>query len=566
MSIYGSRRIVCAAALIILTAACHRESAILPDRLLLLPLENLTGDAGLDWQTTVSSAVLDYDLSAAPNLTVIRGDSVGSIPEANASSVLQGYLSKDRDKLSIHATLGSSPGSHTERVIAVEVPPGEGIALALDRIAKQIRPEARAFCTRDQAALQTYGNALRSPDLKIRAGLFETAATQDPNFSAASIALATTLLETGQGQRAAQVAGFGAKNAKDPIDRAQLQYLFSMGTGDLNARERALDSLVSLLPANSRAVLQLAQTQTAERRYRDAIATYERLAKLEPRNLDAYNQTAYLQAYLHDLNSARASIGRYRELAGPADFNPSDSLGEVNFLTGQFGAAEEAFLDAYAKNPSAGRELLKAAEARLLTGDIARADQLFSRYLGTAIKNLAALQQAQWEFISGRGKQAFDRLQTARAAFQGDEAALATAQLAVWTLQGGDRSNASKLSAEATAQAVSPQIRNLAALCAYLSSSAPGATPLPLFNGMALMLANRYAEAIPIFENIMRQTPPAQDGEVRTWLAWCYWKSGNPAAAKPLVDLYPLIFPAADSIFASLTYPGFTEVRAAVLH
>ena len=546
--------------------ACRPESASPPDRLLLLPLENLTGDAGLDWQAPVSTAVLDYDLSAAPNLTVLRGESVGSIAGASANRVLQGYISRDRDKLSVHATLESSPGARTLKVIAIEGPLREGVTPLLDRAAKHIRQEARRFCTRDQAALHTYADGLGASDPSIRTGLLQTATTQDPKFSAAYIALANTLLEINKSAQAAEAAGAGVQTATDPIDRAQLQYLASLGGGDLAARERALRSLVSLLPTNTGALSQLAQLLTLERKYREAIASYDGLSKLDPRNPDPYNQIGYLYAYLRDLNGARASIRRYRELVGPADPNPSDSLGEVNFLVGEFRASAEAFLDAYSKNPSTSRELFKAAQTRLLAGDAGTADRLFQQFLGTVNKNLAELQRAQWDFMSGRPKQGIDRIQASRSGLTGDDAALATAQLAIWILQTGDRNQAAKLAAEASARSVSRPMKNLAALCSFLTSPTPGATPLPLFNGLALMLGGHYSQAIPLLKKILSETPPGQDGEVRTWLAWCYWKAGEPASAKPLVDLYPLFFPGPDSIFASLTYPRFMEVRAAVTH
>ena len=92
-----------------------------------------------------------------------------------------------------------------------------------------------------------------------------------------------------------------------------------------------------------------------------------------------------MDGYAHDVAGARAAFEKYQSLVGAADVNPIDSMGEIYFNNGDFASAEKSFLEAQQKNPAAfagGRELLKAAEARLMTGDLSGADGLFERIHG----------------------------------------------------------------------------------------------------------------------------------------------------------------------------------------
>ena len=110
-----------------------------------------------------------------------------------------------------------------------------------------------------------------------------------------------------------------------------------------------------------------------------------------------------------------------------------------------------------------------------------------------------------------------------------------------------------------------PGLRNMAAVCLYLAQPSQANPPNPLLEGMALVLQRHYASAIPILEQVYRETPPANDGDIRALLAWTYLEARQDAAARPLVDLYPLIFPTPDSLFAGFTFPKFLRARAEVL-
>ena len=114
------------------------------------------------------------------------------------------------------------------------------------------------------------------------------------------------------------------------------------------------------------------------------------------------------------MESAQKSFERYgRDPAHKA--NALDSQGEASFLNGRFAEAEKYFLEAHAKSSAmlGGGDLLKAAYARWLQGDLAGADQLFSRYLTFRNQQkdpLTVWRQAVWEYSTGRQAAAIARL------------------------------------------------------------------------------------------------------------------------------------------------------------
>ena len=109
-----------------------------------------------------------------------------------------------------------------------------------------------------------------------------------------------------------------------------------------------------------------------------------------------------------------------------------DSEGEVSYMRGDFKSAAEYFEKAAARNPA---EFVKAAEARLMTGDLQGADALLAKHLGSAANG--QFQLAQWEFLTGRGKVGMDRMEKLAQGSNGDLQALALSQLSIWKLETG---------------------------------------------------------------------------------------------------------------------------------
>ena len=113
----------------------------------------------------------------------------------------------------------------------------------------------------------------------------------------------------------------------------------------------------------------------------------------------------YAAAYSGDLPTAIRVLRGYEQLR-PNEPNPLDSLGDVHFALGHFGEAEQFYLAAHAKAPAFlnGGEVLKAAQARLMTGDVPGATALFNRYLAArqaAHDPNAPYQAAAWSWQTG---------------------------------------------------------------------------------------------------------------------------------------------------------------------
>ncbi len=152
-----------------------------------------------------------------------------------------------------------------------------------------------------------------------------------------------------------------------------------------------------------------------QRRFQEATQNYEAAIRLDPDQADLWNQLGYAYAFAQDPPNARRALERYAKLLGSANANALDSLGEVNFFAGDFSSAEKYFLEAQEKNPRGGaKNCVKAAQARVMAGDLAGADVLFQKYLGLAQpaqRKSAGFEQAQWEFLTGRRKEGMARLE-----------------------------------------------------------------------------------------------------------------------------------------------------------
>src|SRR5439155_2479983 len=150
--------------------------------------------------------------------------------------------------------------------------------------------------------------------------------------------------------------------------------------------------------------------------YRLAMDALQNASELEPDNHRALNLLGYAAAYAGELETGMAALRRYRALR-PNDANPLDSMGDINMAVGRLTEAESFYLQAQKKDGNAlgGGDLLKAAVARLLSGDVTGADGLAKQYLDarTAAKDPAvAYRQAEWTWISGRRRAAYRQLET----------------------------------------------------------------------------------------------------------------------------------------------------------
>jgi tetratricopeptide (TPR) repeat protein len=292
-----------------------------------------------------------------------------------------------------------------------------------------------------------------------------------------------------------------------PIDRAQLDLLRATLRHDETAREQALLALIRLLPNDPAIAKTLADVEMNARRFPQAVSLYREIMKLDPEDVSASNLLGYAQAFAGDIDGAKKSFEEYGRKPGQ-EANSLDSLGEAMFLNGKFGEAEKYFLDAHAKNSAMlqGGDLIKAAYARWLAGDLPKADQLFAQYKAfrTQLNDpLMFWREAVWEYSTGRAEQAMQLLESV----SGQGAQIAQQQLAVWH------------------------------------------DPKSVSHDPAVLK--------PIYE----RTPPSADGLRRTLYAAALLETGQTEEARKLVALWPLPEPAGDDLLRGFLYPRFLELR-----
>jgi tetratricopeptide (TPR) repeat protein len=482
-------------------ASAPRESI---EQLAILPFENLTSNTDLDWISRLSAAVLAYDLTGPRRIHPIRVESIADARLNHAGRTVEGYFASEHGELAFHATIAN-------RTFVVSGSADDVIA-AMNRLAKDLSSDARGLAGCNAATQRLYGEALRGR------GEFDSVAQAASGCAPVYLHWSETLLARGdrEGAVRACTAALALRNT-DAIDRTQFEYLCALARGDSAARLAALQKLAALLPSDPELLRNVAELQLANRKLQAAADTFVAATRADPDDATAWNELGYARAGIHDLRGAIQALKQYQKLLPPENPNALDSLGEVSFFLGEFTAAEQYFLEA--------RELLKAAQAHMMTGDLAGADRIFARQ-----PNWSELDRAQWEFITGRRKKAIARLLP----LSGNPDA--ARQLALWNAQTGQ-----------------------------------GPEPLggndPLSRAVAPLLSGQFREALPLLEPLYLATTPGADGQVRTLLAWAYARSGQREAAIKLLDLYPIpLASSGDAMMASLVFPRFVQLRGELLH
>ena len=347
----------------------------------------------------------------------------------------------------------------------------------------------------------------------------------------------------------------------------------------------ALEALARFTPADPALYRQLAQVNLNRRQYSAAVASYQKAAALQPDDPILWNQLAYAQVYAGDMEGALQSLKRYATLR-PADANPLDSMGDAYYAFGRFAEAEKNYKDAHAKDPNfaANGSLLKAAYARLATGDVAGADTVFGQYAQARVSARDATieyRRAEWEYLSGRRKEALERLEAFAAAAvkdSPDRASQAYGQLAIWNLCLGDRARARALAMKAAASA-RPASAGLAAVARFLADAPPSLAALTeqadrLFPDprqarlknlamiYALLFARDYAAAAPLLQEALDHSTPTPEEALPVLLAWARIETKQAQEAAKLLARNPVPNAAATDVFTALYYPRVFFLKA----
>ena len=455
-----TRRRLCSAFLLSVgLVSCQRKTSGPPPKYAVLRFENLSGDPSLEWIARAASEYLSYSLAHAldgavrnPDALARRSAGLGVEPSgapgisaqrtdalvAGATRLISGILEKDGTRIRLTATDEDLATHQTVRTVtALEPQPVQAMA----QLAHELAPAAAPYLTSSSEALRLYVTGLEKPPADAVADL-EQALQKDPDFGPAWVTLVN--IANARGDRAGALALIAQTSAKkiDPLHRANLDLIRATLTDDRIQRIEALRRVTVLSPADPSLTRSLAELEIASGRFTDAAQDWAKLLSVAPEDGDALNQEGYSRAWGGDFAGALTALRQYAQMK-PADPNPLDSMGDVNYMYRKFPEAAASYLQAYAKSPQflTGGELYKAAWAQFKVGDKAKADASFHRFRAVREKAGGAgldVFEADWLYRTGRRKEAVEMLRKLPAS------PTVSSQLAIWDLLAGDRAAAAQ--------------------------------------------------------------------------------------------------------------------------
>ena len=507
---------------------------------------------------------MEYDLAGAKRIFAKTVNSLPSAQGMQATRALEGYFFEREGRIWIRATVEDLRTARTVGHIEFDGPVASGFLPLANELARRISRDARRFGTSSESAFRFYGEALAASDPQAMERALDSAIAADPGFAAGYRDQAELLAETGAKERAMEVIQAGERERLDSIDRANLQSVAAAISGDGNARVQALETLAHFTPANATLFADLGAMEYVRRDFREAVRDFREATALNPEEPSSWNQLGYALAWTQNLNGARQALDQYQKLS-PGDTNTLDSLGEVSFFLGDFESAAKYFEQA-GKRVQA--EYLKAAEARLLLGDLRGADGLFAKYIGPsqgAQQGREIYQTAQWEFLTGRRANGIAMMEKLAPGLDPDAQALALSQLAIWKLEMGDRKAAMDFANQAVAHAQTPQTRGLAGVSRFIAAGTGTKSGSALVDGYALLFAGKYREALAPLQAAYQAASPSNDGQIRVLLAWARVDTGGLTEAGKLLEMCPLPLSSGEPLFASMIFPRYFALQAAVL-
>jgi tetratricopeptide (TPR) repeat protein len=257
-------------------------------------------------------------------------------------------------------------------------------------------------------------------------------------------------------------------------------------------------------------------------------------------------------------------------------------MGDVHFYLGAFADAAGYYLQAHGKDHSflGSATLYKAARARLMTGDLAAANELLHRYEQArrqAGDRSSDYVGAQWLYLTGRRPEAVARLRTlaeppasASAPGSPELAALAGAQLSAWAVADGNSAEARRLAEGVLGRSQSSVVKTTALLALLLSDpSMPARLPegslKTLGASYRLLVSRQFPEAVKLLTGLAAEIDPLAQEQVNVLLAWALVESGRAREAGPLLEVYGVPPAGLEPPFAFLTFPRVFLLKAEAL-
>ena len=373
-------------------------------KIAVLPFENLTGDASLDWVRIAGPTMVSDELAGSAHVMAMGVGTLADARVVGAQQVLHTYFTREHGSLRVNFEIEDTASLRIEPTAS-----GLGTLLAaVENLAHRLDPQAHRFSTSNAAAVEAWGR-----------GEFERAAELDPDFGAAWLSWVRMLAQSGDSEEALRVAdrALARKTLRSDWNHGQLRVLIATIRKDFPGRAAALTDLANLAPADTAALAAAAEAQTQARNFQASADLYRKLLAADPSNTVALNSLGYAEGYAGNVEAARKVFDEYGKRPA-SQVNSHDSLGEVYFMNGRFREAEREFVQVMALDPNflGGAPMVKAADAHWLAGDLAGADAMFQKYAVIVAKSdvpLAVWRQAAWLFSTGRREQALAMLRKA---------------------------------------------------------------------------------------------------------------------------------------------------------
>lgn len=583
---------------------CGPKAPAAAEHLAILRFENLGSDSSTDWMGRALSEIIGTELAGLPNNFVVdssrihaldntlgvRPVSAPGISTERTAAILAGanrigygdYAVRD-GKVEVRLTIEDAA---TRRATVLTAEAGDVISAATS-LARRLSPRAAPFQTTNPEAVRQYISAMEAGNPVSKMQYAQAAVAADPNFAPSYRILAEAKIQ--QQDRDGALGALDqalARGAALPAgERAQLELAAAGLRNDSAARQKALLDLAKATPADAATWQTLGQTAYVRHDYPQAVAAYQKALQLLPNDVNVLNLLAYAQAFAGDKDGAVASLRRYQSLR-PAEANPLDSMGDVQLMYGQLREAEDLYLQADKKDrkPLGGGDLLKAATARLMAGDISGASELARQYFAarTEMKDPAVpVREAEWQWIIGHRQPAREQLLNfAKGAEVGplrDVASQAYAELALWALVSGDRNTAAQLGLKASTAASSQQTAGNAGLARFLSQPSASAAewnsradqlfrsaPQSGLKNLALAYALLFDRQIAAASAPLRRLyeNPDIDAGLPVLLAWSLMESGSPDEAAMLLRFNPIPEYKGIGLYTPLYFPRLYELRS----
>jgi tetratricopeptide (TPR) repeat protein len=549
-----------------------------------LRFENLSSDSSIDWMGRAFSEILVRELAAVPGFYAMGWDRLhnsdgafgprppstpgisaerGLALAAGADRLAYGEYSLRAGKIETRITLEDTRDATFTQVLSASAPsPVEAAGL----LAKQISSQAAGYPTGSVPAIRAYVSGLEANDLPAAMDRMQESIAADPNFAPPYLLLAVLKLRQRDQQGAISILDQAASHgsAMPELERARMAYERAQLRNNTVEAENAVVQWARQTPNDPAVWRIVGQSLMAHQQYSQAVQAYQKAIDVEPNSADLLNQLGYAAAFNGDLAGAKRAFERYQTLR-PADVNALDSLGDVHLLLGRLSEAENYYMQSTKREPTFlnGGDFFKAAMTRLMTGDLTGSDALHEKFLDVWTKGKDALvepERAQWEWTTGRRKQARDRmLAFARAGEPGPlrpAASEAYSILAVWDLALGDRTAAATMTQKAL-QTATPASVGAVAIARFLVQ--PPASPAewqlraqhdfpagvpPAFSqnalAYALLLDKHFDAASLVLKPLYDTTPPTSDNSFGILLAWTYLETGKAKEAAALLRFNPI--------------------------